>query len=39
MKKEERMLALEELAKEHPYDEIVGSMWKNPFNSKSKGIR
>jgi hypothetical protein len=39
MKKEERILALRELAKKHPYAENVGYMWKNPLNSKSKGIR
>jgi hypothetical protein len=39
MKKEERILALRELAKKHPYAKNVGYMWKNPLNSKSKGIR
>lgn len=39
MKKEERILALRELAKKHPYAKNVGYMWKNPLDSKSKGIR
>jgi hypothetical protein len=39
MKKEERIIALRILAKNHPYDENVGYMWKNPLNPRSKGIR
>ena len=39
MKKEDRILALRELAKKHPYAEHTGYMWKNPLNSKSNGIR
>ena len=39
MIKEERIFALRALAKKHPYDENVGYMWKNPLNSRSKGIR
>jgi hypothetical protein len=39
MKKEERIFALRALAKKHPYAENVGYMWKNPLNSRSKGIR
>jgi hypothetical protein len=39
MKKEERIKAIMELAKKHPYDKHVGYLWKNPFNPKSLGIR
>lgn len=39
MKKEERILALRELAKKHPYSEHVGYMWKNPLNPRSRGMR
>ena len=39
MKKEELLLALQALAKKHPYAENVGYMWKNPLNPKSKGKR
>ena len=39
MKSEERMAALRELAKRHPRAKDVGFLWKNPFNSKSRGIR
>jgi len=37
MKKEERIKAIMELAKKHPYDKHVGYLWKNPFNPKSLG--
>lgn len=39
MKKEERIAALKALAKKHPHAKDVGFLWKNPLNSKSKGIR
>jgi len=39
MKREEVILALRALAKKHPRAKDVGFMWKNPLNSRSKGIR
>ena len=40
MLKEERLKALKELARIHKNaKEIHGQLWKNPLNSKSKGIR
>lgn len=39
MIKEEKFIALFELAQRHPYDEYIGYKWKNPLNNKSKGIR
>jgi hypothetical protein len=39
MKKEELILALRALAKEHPYAKNVGFLWKNPLNPRSTGRR
>uniref|UniRef100_A0A6C0KCM3 Uncharacterized protein n=1 Tax=viral metagenome TaxID=1070528 RepID=A0A6C0KCM3_9ZZZZ len=39
MKKEERIFAIRTLARQHPYAENVGYMWKNPLNPRSRGIR
>ena len=39
MKKEEKIEALKELARRHPYSEYVGYLWKNPLNPRSVGIR
>ena len=36
MNKKEKVEALKALAKQYPH---VGTMWKNPLNTKSKGIR
>lgn len=39
MKKSERIAALKALAKQDPYASDVGTLWKNPLNPKSTGIR
>jgi len=39
MNKREKIEALKELAKQYPHTEHVGTIWKNPLNTKSKGIR
>lgn len=39
MNKQEKITALTELAKQYPHIEHVGTMWKNPLNPRSKGIR
>ena len=39
MKKEERLLALRTLAMKYPNLENIGTLWKNPLNSRSRGIR
>ncbi len=39
MNNREKTEALKELAKQYPHIEHVGTMWKNPFNPHSKGIR
>ncbi len=39
MLKEERIRALRELARRNPTTEHTGSLWINPFNPKSRGIR
>ena len=39
MLKQERIRALQELARLHPTIEHVGTIWKNTFNPKSRGIR
>jgi hypothetical protein len=39
MRKDELVRALRALAREHPYAEHVGYMWKNPLNPRSTGLR
>jgi hypothetical protein len=39
MKVAERRAALFELARRHPFITEVGSLWKNPYNPRSTGIR
>jgi hypothetical protein len=39
MKKEEKIKALRELARQHPRIDYVGQLWKNPFNPRSTGRR
>ena len=39
MNKKERITALKELARQYPDIEHVGTIWKNPLNMRSKGIR
>jgi hypothetical protein len=39
MNKKEKIEGLKELAKQYPHTEHVGTMWKNPLNPRSKGIR
>ncbi len=39
MLKEERIRALQELARRNPRVENIGFLWINPFNPKSRGIR
>ncbi len=39
MLKEERIRALREYARMNPTAEHIGSIWINPFNPKSRGIR
>jgi len=39
MRKEEKLAALDFLARKHPYATEYGHFWKNPFNPRSRGIR